>query len=181
MLYKLIQKKESDLIYGNFGASATLTTQIRRNFPNHDNWKTFQRYIVAANLRDTKAPMSSSCHHLNFRDAFLAFAEVNNRLFFNQGNCFNKHDRHVKYVPQQESPSARSAQGTLPTSTGFMHFSIIIKKADTTTSELEKWFSIPVEATKLVKQNPIPALHQYKLQTLAVSPVFYIPRETCLV
>lgn len=32
MLYNSIQKKESDLIYGNFGASATLTTQIRRIF-----------------------------------------------------------------------------------------------------------------------------------------------------
>jgi hypothetical protein len=123
--------------------------------------------------------MSSSCHHLNFRDALFASAEVNNHLF-------SKHGRHVKYVPQQGSPSARSAQGTLPTSTGFMHSSIIIKKADT---QPRSWKSDSVSLLK--QQNSSNRIRYPPFVSTSYKPLpstpdaslslFYIPRETCLV
>lgn len=107
MLYKSIQKKESDLIYGNFGASATLTTQIRRKFSESRHLKNVPEIYSRSKPEGHKSSFVLIMSPSQFPRCFLRLRGSEQSSLLQPGKLFQQ-----AWPSRQICPSTRKPQRT---------------------------------------------------------------------
>lgn len=107
MLCNSIQKKELNLIYGNFGASATLTTQIRRNFFESRHLKNVPEIYSRSKPWGHKSSYVFIMSPSQFPPCFICLCGSDISPLLQPGTLFQQ-----AWPSRQISPSTRKPQRT---------------------------------------------------------------------